>query len=341
MNKRYPLISIIIPAYNTADVILATLHSVEKQTYPHYEMIIINDGSTDNTQEILEHYQTTNQKVIIYHQKNAGVSAARNKGIELAQGEFLSFLDSDDTYSPLFLEQMLQRQQETGATAVYCSYHQIDKQQNTLLIKNSFDEGHILKSFFGGHCYFLIPCILIKRSFILEKNIFFEVGQKIAEDEMFLVKLMNNTRFYAVSVPLFNYFYRTNSAMNAQWSRETWLYQITGLNKIHDYLSHYYNEMDKREVLQLVRLKIFITESNFLSHCLKSWQYMEVRHYLINNNFYAKKDLLPQVSSGRKRLFSTVKSNRLIIWLLYTLYYKFLRYNLHQLKLRFQIELKK
>lgn len=96
MPTTTPHVSVIIPAYNCASFISEALESVFSQTFTDYEVIVVEDGSTDNTYEILEQYK---EKIHILQQENAGVAAARNKGITHSQGEFIAFLDADDVFS--------------------------------------------------------------------------------------------------------------------------------------------------------------------------------------------------------------------------------------------------
>lgn len=92
-----PFISIIIPVYNTEEYISDCLDSILSQTYKNFEVIIVDDGSTDNSFNIVKNYQKNNDNITVLHIGNSGVSAARNLGIQLAKGEFLFFVDSDDT----------------------------------------------------------------------------------------------------------------------------------------------------------------------------------------------------------------------------------------------------
>ncbi len=92
-----PVVSVIIPAYNRAGMLIEAVESVLAQTYSDYELIIIDDGSTDETQALLKSFR---QPLSVYGQENRGVSAARNKGAALAKGKYLAFLDSDDLWLP-------------------------------------------------------------------------------------------------------------------------------------------------------------------------------------------------------------------------------------------------
>lgn len=96
---KQPLISVIVPVYNSADFLEECLNSITLQTYTNLEIICINDGSTDNSSVIMKKFQEKDKRFIILEQKNLGASAARNLGIQNATGEFVSFVDSDDRIS--------------------------------------------------------------------------------------------------------------------------------------------------------------------------------------------------------------------------------------------------
>src|SRR5688572_1866005 len=93
-NKK--LVSVIIPAYNAGPFISETLESVLAQTYSNWEVIVVNDGSKDNTENILKQYSEKDPRISFISKTNSGVSDTRNKGIDKAKGEFIAFLDADD-----------------------------------------------------------------------------------------------------------------------------------------------------------------------------------------------------------------------------------------------------
>ena len=102
--KTQPLVSVIIPAYNAEQFIVYTLDSVLAQTYPHYEVLVVDDGSQDNTAAIVRNYAQQDGRITFLQQPNAGVAAARNLGIEKSNGEFIAPIDADDVWYPLNLE---------------------------------------------------------------------------------------------------------------------------------------------------------------------------------------------------------------------------------------------
>lgn len=120
-TKKNPLVSVIIPTYNRGWIIKEAIDSVRAQDFEDFELIVVDDGSTDNTPEVLDAYRGT---INVFRQKNKGVSAARNRGISEASGRFIAFLDSDD----LWLPQKLSRQVEffnTTPDALICQTEEV------------------------------------------------------------------------------------------------------------------------------------------------------------------------------------------------------------------------
>ena len=109
-----PLITFIVPAYNVDPYIEQCIRSISNQSYKNIEILVIDDGSTDNTPNTIDRLATEDSRIIPIHQSNAGVSRARNVGIERARGEYLSFVDGDDYIAPDFAEYMLILIERTG-----------------------------------------------------------------------------------------------------------------------------------------------------------------------------------------------------------------------------------
>lgn len=112
--KINPLVSVIIPAYNVGRYIEGCVRSVMGQSYSNIEILVVDDGSPDDVPEIIDRLATQDKRVVPIHQRNAGVSAARNAGIKASKGEYLVFVDGDDYIAPDFVEYMLNLVEETG-----------------------------------------------------------------------------------------------------------------------------------------------------------------------------------------------------------------------------------
>ncbi len=115
--KSEALVSVVIPTYNRARYLPESIDSVLGQTYPHIELILVDDGSTDDTQEVLRGY---GDRIRVVHQQNAGPAIARNRGIAVAKGDIVAFLDSDDQWHPTKLERQV-RSLEAAGPEVVCS----------------------------------------------------------------------------------------------------------------------------------------------------------------------------------------------------------------------------
>ena len=123
--KNNPLISVVVPIYNTSKYLPRCLNSIINQTYKNLEIICINDGSTDNSLSILQNYAQKDSRIKITTQKNAGLSAARNTGIIKSTGKYITFVDSDDEISHNMLEKLLVSLQKNDADISICSFKEI------------------------------------------------------------------------------------------------------------------------------------------------------------------------------------------------------------------------
>lgn len=321
-------ISVIIPAYNTADVISRTLKSVKQQTYPHYEIILINDGSTDGTKEIIDNYAKNRNNIIVYHQSNQGVSVARNKGIELATGEFICFLDSDDTYKPTFLEEMIKRQQETNANVVYCGYNRVFKDQSIREYPIKFAEGNILSSFLDDNYYFSFSCTLIKKQLLIKNKIIFDRSKYLAEDILFIMKVLIVSKIFFVKKYLFNYHYRANSMTNKKWNEKDYFHDVTAFEYIHNYINNHYKHNDLNKCIKVIVKHKKNREMRYLDYCLMNFKYKSIKNYINNKGDSDLNNIENTMHKLGKRKCSFIKSNNYFLMFLGTIYYRYIRINL-------------
>lgn len=144
------LISIITPLYNSERFVGQTIESVMAQTYPHWEMIVVNDGSKDKGADIVRQYVAKDKRIKLLEQPNSGCAAARNHGLREAKGRYYCFLDSDDYWDPTFLEKQLQFMAEHDAAIVTCSIRRVDENGKEILrpqiVPKKMDYYDILKS---------------------------------------------------------------------------------------------------------------------------------------------------------------------------------------------------
>jgi glycosyltransferase involved in cell wall biosynthesis len=122
-----PLVSVIIPVYNTQDYVQQTIQSVLQQTMSDIELIVLNDGSTDASEKVILALQQTDKRIRYQYKPNSGVSDTRNKGIALARGKYIAFLDADDVWKPDNLEKKIKLLEVTGKQWVFSNLEFIDE----------------------------------------------------------------------------------------------------------------------------------------------------------------------------------------------------------------------
>lgn len=132
VNSMSDLVSIITPCYNGAKYISETIESVINQTYSNWEMFVIDDGSKDNSSEIIENYVKKDDRIRLIRQENKGCAAARNNGIKNANGRYIALLDADDVWHDNFLDEQIKFMNEKNAICVCSSYERIDQNSNTI-----------------------------------------------------------------------------------------------------------------------------------------------------------------------------------------------------------------
>ena len=133
VSTMQPQVSIITPLYNGARFLPQTIESVLRQTYPDWEMLIINDGSTDNGEAIAQQYAQQDSRIQVFTQSNRGSAAARNNGIRRAKGRYIALLDADDLWEPAFLEMQLKLMKEKQCQLVCGAHKRIDANNKEIL----------------------------------------------------------------------------------------------------------------------------------------------------------------------------------------------------------------
>ncbi|MCY7322415.1 MAG: glycosyltransferase family 2 protein [Phormidesmis sp. CAN_BIN36] len=182
-----PIVSVIIPAYNAEKTILATLRSVQKQTLSDIELIVIDDGSTDRTVEITNTLQDSRVKVFSY--KNSGISVARNRGIQQAIVDFISFIDADDLWTLDKLQLQLEALQKTPDAGVAYSWTTFVDEKGNVLYKQEpvFHEGNVYPQLLVENFILNGSNGLIRRRFVESVGVF-HAPLKYVEDWEFYIR---------------------------------------------------------------------------------------------------------------------------------------------------------
>ena len=204
-------VSVIIPTYNTAHCVANTLNSITSQSLRDIEIIIINDGSIDNTLEIINAYAIKDSRIKVFDQRNRGVSATRNRGIEIASGEYICFCDSDDQLGPDFLLTLYERAKAISAD-IYKGNLKLLDSDGHVRIHAENEKIKTIDDFVTGWY-----SAIYRRKFLVENKIFFPETIKYKEDTVFLFNAKLYCRTFGKCDDVFyQYFYqRSGSASNS------------------------------------------------------------------------------------------------------------------------------
>jgi glycosyltransferase involved in cell wall biosynthesis len=209
------LVSIILPCYNSEQYIVEAINSVLLQSYTLWELLVINDGSSDSSLALI--YQFHDQRIQVHSQHNLGVSAARNVGLTLARGEFITFLDADDTLPPHSLFCRVFHLNANPHVSVVCgTIARFDKNMKSLVSLDRFSyNGYMLDPLARlSSTVFTLPFYMFRSSFL--GDTFFNTSLTHCEDIMFFLQMCTTFNLYLESICSSVYHYRTghSSAMS-------------------------------------------------------------------------------------------------------------------------------
>jgi len=195
-----PTISIIMPCYNCADTVRASVESVDGQVYRDFELIVIDDGSTDQSRNVLKSLSRDRPWMHVLQQPNQGASSARNRGLRQARGKYVAFLDSDDTWSPDFLQQMQQALVSyPGTSLAYCGWQNLGVTggRGEPFIPPDYENTDKVETFLRG-CRWPIHACLSTREAIMEAGLF---NESLISSEDFELWLKIATTHRIILVP--------------------------------------------------------------------------------------------------------------------------------------------
>ncbi|MER8639576.1 glycosyltransferase family 2 protein [Mesorhizobium sp. M1227] len=229
MNGK--LVSVIIPAHNAQDTIDETLRSVRSQSHRALEIIVVDDGSRDQTVTIARHHMEVDPRVRLIRQANAGVAAARNTGWQAAQSDLIAFVDADDLWAPTKIERQLAAFDRAGEKVglVYCWYRVIDAQSAVTDDQHRPNwRGDVLERLFHGNFVGNGSAALVHRQALIDADGFEgglrEAGAQGCEDILFYCRVAETYHFEVVEEPLVGYRYLPgNMSSNMTRMLRSWM----------------------------------------------------------------------------------------------------------------------
>jgi len=212
------LVSVIIPVYNTAGYLQRCVESVLRQTHRNIEVILIDDGSTDDSGAVIDEYAKRDTRIVPIHTKNAGVSAARNRGIETARGSFLMFVDSDDYVDRAIVEKLLEISVRHDLDTAACAFAYVYLKNGKTKTRHKsdspgtlLDRGALLTQY-AKEPFLNVFARIYRRACVADTR--FDTGMRVSEDSKFVTEAAANCgRAMIINDTLYYYCERAESAV--------------------------------------------------------------------------------------------------------------------------------
>jgi len=295
-----PLISVIVPIYNVEKYLNRCIDSIINQTHRNLEIILVDDGSPDNCPKICDEYAKKDNRIIVIHKKNGGLSSARNAGLDICNGEYVSFIDSDDFISNCFIEILLRVLVENKSDISECKFLKFKENEEQILLDTINEYKNVLtdtSSIFDSRQMqlklFDFDCVnhVVVWNKIYKKDIYkglrFPNG-KIHEDEYTTYKAFSNAKTVAIiNKELYFYRYVNTSIMGRKFNEKR-----LDILEAYEEKKEFYR--DDNEILKLVVLKY----QYLLKKC-----FFDTKRYIKDN-----KDICSNIS---KKLKSNIKDYKL------------------------------
>lgn len=270
-------ISIVVPVFNVDQYLSHCIKSVINQLYSDWELLLVDDGSTDNSGKICDEYAILDSRIQVFHKENGGVSSARNLALANCTGDWVVFVDGDDTIVPYMLQELDNNISEHPDVGLFSwGYNRIvDSRINVVCFRESLLTAKQLyeTSFHEGICFYAF-----KRCRLQEWNISFPVSITHSEDQCFTCKyLMHNPLCYSIDRAYYNYYYRATSACGQPLSLKTIENNLKVAKNLAEY-SFKGSSIDKR----LSRIMVTQLFHNYIGYLLRLTDY---DHRLAQQNY--------------------------------------------------------
>ncbi|TDL61521.1 glycosyltransferase [Rhodococcus qingshengii] len=264
-------ISVIIPVYNVEKYLTRCIESVINQSYKDIEIVLINDGSPDSSGDICDYYASNDSRIRVIHKKNEGVSQARNSGLEVINGEYIFFLDSDDYIEEDAISKFSKRAKETAADIIIGNY-KIINENNEITVCDPFDtlkfaNGTINKStdkfkyFFGKSFGRNVWNKLYNTKLVKDLNILFEREINYGEDFLFNLKLfINYPNIELLNEYTYYYFINKGSITNTYQNNLT-KSNLLLLEKFHSYAKEQNKLNDNKDLIAFLSFTLIDNSS--------------------------------------------------------------------------------
>lgn len=246
------LVSIIVPIFNSEKYIEAIIKQILKQTYENIELILVNDGSTDNSESIVKSF-LNDSRIKYISQTNGGPSKARNTGLKHVNGQYITFIDSDDSIAPDYIEKLYNGIIEFDSDICCCGYEYIGFNEaykhHDFLPFGQINKDNFVKNIFSGTGGITWGKIY-KSNILLENNIQFDENFKLCEDQLFaLTAWSKSTKFCSIDYNGYIYNGKNESSLMHNNNFHKWCQQFDLIKKEESILNKYVNSSIAKECL--------------------------------------------------------------------------------------------
>lgn len=259
-------LSIIVPVYNVEAYLPRCVDSILAQTFTDFELILVDDGSPDGCPAICDEYAKKDRRIRVIHKANGGLSDARNAALDIARGEYIGFVDSDDFIHPQMYEILYKVCIKERADIAQCNYAEFEDNlpraeivDADSIVTKVYEKYEYVDSYFSGYWWIIGPTVCNK---IFDRRIFTSIRfpvNKLFEDSNVHLDILNITnRIAVISNELYYYFQRSGSIMHSQFTMQ----RAENMNEICEKLLCFFENAGNQE-------QVFLAEDNYLTRFLK------------------------------------------------------------------------
>jgi len=283
-----PVISIIVPVYNVEAYLKNSIGTILRQSFRDFELLLIDDGSTDDSFNICEKYEAMDERVHVYHQINQGVSVARNYGLQQAKGDYVLFVDSDDYIHEQMLEQLYALAQTTEAEVVVCASKRTNSLQEDI-VRNPEGEYRVFNRIAALQNLFYPDTVelgisiwnkLFRRKCL--EGLSFDIKVGMNEDKYFVSQVFGRAnKIVYTSKCLYFYYLRPDSVTNSSDAKR-WLECVTVANRIYKDICSQYPQLELYARYQLVDACYYVFNFLLLIGIYEESDALELKQMLTN-----------------------------------------------------------
>lgn len=267
-----PEVSIVVPVYNLEKLVSRCLDSILAQTFSNYEVLLIDDGSTDNSGAICDEYSKRDPRFRAFHKENGGVASARQYGLEKASGKYIIHVDPDDWVEENMLSALFSKAEEESADMVICDFYMDYPQGQIYKFQQpeSLDPEYIIKAIFYNKQRGSLWNKLVRLSCIRDCQLSFVVGVNYCEDLLFIVKLLSHIKKVSyLNAAFYHYVQYSDGISITSPFNKSWLNYYESYQKE---IEHWAVELDKiwiRDVVHMNKLMGMIRHQHVKKHDFK------------------------------------------------------------------------